>query len=64
MDLEAEFKYASLEDLPLYDAISYSWGKDRIKDRHLILHNKQFLVTSEVHDILIQNCSWFGPRLI
>lgn len=61
--IHAELIQAHLDNLPDYEAISYTWG-DTTKTQLVTLGGLPFAVTSNVYNILEGRCSINGPRLI
>jgi hypothetical protein len=72
-DLKCELVYVSLDEAESYQAVSYYWGDNAVKNERIILGNKQssvtskdkqFGVTSTVYNVLRRRSSIFASRLI
>ncbi|KAM6523074.1 hypothetical protein FSOLCH5_003694 [Fusarium solani] len=64
LQLSAELVSWPLHSAPPYHAISYVWAHGPQDMRHMTLNGMWFRVRGNVHDILVNCSSVFGPRFV
>jgi len=62
--LRCELIHVSLDSLPSYEAISYTWGNVTNTPNVILIDGLKFHTTSTVYEILQARSSILGPRLI
>lgn len=61
--LRCKMLHAELEDLPIYEAISYTWG-DPKQCKTILIDDKLFPTTQNVYNLLYDRSPIFSPRTI